>query len=106
MANKDKKVTNEELARMIAKGFAGTASKADFAHTATKEDLKPIQDTLKRTTALLAKVSEDTEDIKLTVSTVREVQDMHTTALDEIRKNTETSKAETAALRAAVKRHE
>lgn len=90
MANKDKKVTNGELARMIAVGFANTATK----------------EALTKSNAFLANISEDTSETKVSIGVIREVQDMHTTALDEIRKNTEISSAETAALKASIKRHQ
>jgi hypothetical protein len=57
--NNNKQVTNEELARMIAKGFADTARKEN---TATKDDVKGVREDIAGIDNRLEKV-EDRLDI-------------------------------------------
>ncbi|MBI4050437.1 MAG: hypothetical protein HY396_00455 [Candidatus Doudnabacteria bacterium] len=62
--------------------------------------------TLNRTAVLLTHVAEDVSTLKEDLGFVKETLDSHTTSLDKILKNSETSKTETAALQNAVRRHE
>ena len=39
----EEQVSNNELARMIAEGFRGTATKNDLANMATKDDLMAVR---------------------------------------------------------------
>lgn len=71
-----------------------------------ENDIREINETLKRATALLAVVSEDTTEMKGDIKAGREIQEMHTTALDEIRKNTKTWQSEIAAVKSAINGHE
>ena len=92
-----KKITSEQLAKLISAVEKKLSAK--MSTLATKEALT-------KSNAFLANISEDTKEMKVSIGVVRELQDMHTTALDEIRKNTEISNAETAALKASIKRHQ
>ena len=58
---KDKKITIEKLAEMIAKGFANTATKDE---TATKEDLNAVKFEVKENSRKLSKMEVWMEDIK------------------------------------------
>jgi len=73
---------------------------------ATKKDLEPITETLKRTTALLSNVAEDVHDLKTDMITVKDSLDTHRTILDLIVKNTTDWKTEMASMNSAINRHE
>lgn len=98
--------SDENLAQIIAKGFAGTATKEDLKGLATQDTLGKVTATLERTTALVANLSEDMKDLKSDVKVIRASVESHTISLDEILKNTKHWQTEATALRSAIKRHE
>ena len=72
----------------------------------TTETQRQTTATLRRTTALLTHLVQGVDELKTDMKQIKTTVTSHTTTLDFIYKNTETSNAETAALRATIKRHE
>lgn len=73
---------------------------------ATKSDLKPLTETLSRTSALVANLSESFKEHLGDTKSFQDILESHTTTLDKILKNTTDWNTEAAALRSAIKRHE
>ena len=76
-----------------------------FKNLATKGDLKPISETLKRTTAMVANLTVDMKEVKSDMSTVKDSLNTHRNILDRIEKNTTDWKTETASMNAVIDRH-
>jgi len=82
-----------------------TLTKKEFEQGLDKR-ITPLTKILSQTTALLTHVLEDVSGLKTDMKTVKDTLESHTITLDAISKNTEISKAESAAIKARFDRHE